>query len=101
MRLDRYLVVSSSRRCRITKKKPALESDEVLISLCLELPDALFKKPIVQARVQIGDGAVTPAEISAEVLLNTKELIERGTGLRVELVPVVLQENRPVNQEGP
>jgi hypothetical protein len=72
-----------------------LASDEIVCNLEMTLPDSLFKKPIIQAKVVIPNNAVTPEALNAEVLLNTKDLLEKGTGLRVELVSVVEKEVPP------
>ena len=80
-----YLIVSSTGKVRLTKTRPALEWNEIAIHLNLSLPEMLFKRPLLSASVIVGDEAVRPVEISPEILINTAELIEQQTGLKVEL----------------
>jgi len=80
-----YLIVSNTGKVRVTKTKPALEWNEIAINLSISLPDLLFKRPLLNANVIVGDDAVRPVEISPEILINTAQLIEQQTGLKVEL----------------
>ena len=80
-----YLIVSSTGKVRTVKSKPALESDEIAIRLGIQLPERLFKRPLLSANVIVDSAAVRPVEISPDVLINTADLIEQQTGLKVEL----------------
>jgi len=59
--------------------------DEVAVSVTLEIPDQMFRKPQINATIRIPDEAATPHEIEAGVLDNVKEAIETSTGLQVVL----------------
>lgn len=85
---NRYLVVSSRGRLRITKRRPSLQDDEILMYLELRLPDRLFTKPTISAKLEIPDKDVPAAEISPEILLMAKDVLERTLGMRIELSPV-------------
>ena len=90
-----YLIVSNTGKVRVTKTKPALEWNEIAINMLVSLPDLLFKRPLLSANVVVGDGAVSPVEISSEILINTAQLIEQQTGLKVELSVVDQGGDRP------
>jgi len=89
MWLERYLIINARGRCRIAKRHPSLRDDEIMLSLSLRLPDSLFKKPIIEAKIEIPEDAVTPAALDAEVLASAREALEKVIGMRVELVPVL------------
>lgn len=80
-----HLIVSSKGKVRVTKGKPALEFDEVAILLGVQLPEALFKRPLIRANVIVDSSAVPVATITPDVVLSTAQLIEQATGMRVEL----------------
>ena len=65
---------------------------EVAVRLEMSLPEILFARPQLQALLTVKDDAVTPHTITPEVLISTKELIERGTGMSVELKVVKPEE---------
>jgi hypothetical protein len=92
--LDRYLVIgyhttgygySGRVSCRITKGKPSLAMDEVAIHLNLELPNSLFSKPLIEGKIVVDEKAVTPTQLSPEILITTAQEIEKQTGMKVEL----------------
>lgn len=72
-------------KARLTNKLPALTSGEVPIKLNVSVPDALFKRPQLQAQITIPESAVTAPVVSAEVLDNVKEVLSQTTGLDVQV----------------
>ena len=90
-----YLIVSSKGKVRVTKTRPGLDWNEIAINLSISLPEMLFKRPLLSANVIVGDEAVSPVEISPEILINTAELIAQQTGLKVELTVVEAGGERP------
>lgn len=80
-----YLIVNSKGQVRVNKSKPSLDSNEVAIHLGIQLPEALFKRPLLDAKVIVGSEAVAPVEISPDVIVNTAAAIEQQTGMKVEL----------------
>lgn len=92
MKTSFYLVVSKSGSVAAKKNKPHLAFDEIAILQNLELPDALFKKPALEATVTIPNEAALPQQIEADVVANVKEAIQQSTGLEVRL-SIVKDEN--------
>lgn len=70
---------------RAAKSMPALAPNEVAIKLNLEIPDALFTRPQLEAKVTIPDDAVAKPVIEAQVIDNVQEIIKQQTGFDVRL----------------
>lgn len=85
MKLKFYLIANSRGGIKTTKSKPDLNWNEVAISCNLELPDALFKKPSMEATIIIPDEAALPQIITAETANNIKEAIEQAAGINVRI----------------
>ena len=81
-----YMIINSKGRVRTTKHKPDLQYDEVAVRLAFALPEIMFARPLLQAKVSVSEAAVAPREISPEVVINTAELIEQQLGMKVQLV---------------
>ncbi len=85
MKEQAYLVIGSTGLRGVRKSKPRLNWDEISIRISLDIPDAMFKRPHVEAFIKVGEEAVRPNEISPEILINTKKLIEQETGMKIDL----------------
>lgn len=81
MKIKKWLTVSDRGACRITKGKPGLDYNEVAIHLEIDLPDALFRKPRLEAKIKVPDEAAASGVISSVVSDEMKEAIEQATGL--------------------
>lgn len=69
---------------RMTKNKPALDGHEIALHLDLTLPDALFEKPSLSAKVVIPDGGAT-YDLSAEVQANIAAAVKQATGITLHI----------------
>lgn len=85
MKVSCYLFVNSVGSVRITKMRTAPKSDEVVIGLDVQLPDALFKKPHLSAVLTIPEEAAIPAELPVDVVANVHEAIRAASGMEVKL----------------
>ncbi len=94
-----WLIIPKFGNPRFRMSKPDLKWDEVAIYIDVELPEALFVRPTLQATVVVKDEAVTPQVLTPDVVVNTAEAIERATGMKVELRVVPPPE--PVVKESP
>jgi len=91
MKLQKWITINSRGSARITKGRPALDADEIAMMLDISLPDALFRKPRLEARIDIPEEAAQAEVITSEVVGNVQEAIESATGLTV-VVNVVKEE---------
>jgi len=80
-----WAVVSRNGSITTRKTRPSVRMDEVAIKIDLEIPNALFEKPLLSAKVKIPSDAVSQPEITAEIQDNVKNLIESATGLNIDL----------------
>ncbi|MEL6363891.1 MAG: hypothetical protein AAFR11_03500 [Pseudomonadota bacterium] len=67
------------------KKKPATGAGEIAIKIDLDLPDALFLKPTLTARVEVPDDHPISTEVDATVKDNLAAILEEQLGLRVHI----------------
>lgn len=87
---DFYIVVHKKRwnalGGRLTIGKPKkLQNGEIAIKLNVKVPDTLFTTPQFEATVSIPYDSVTAPKVSAVVLDNVKEIIEKQTGMSISL----------------
>lgn len=88
-----YLVIGPTGIRAIRKSKPRLRFDEISIRICLDIPNAIFKRPHIEAYIKVGKEAIRPNEISPEIIINTKKLIEQETGMKIDLRIIPHEEN--------
>ena len=85
MKEQAYLIIGPSGIRGVRKSKPQLRFDEISVRIALDIPDTIFRRPHIEAFIKVGEEAVRPNEISPEIFINTKKLIEQETGMRVDL----------------
>ena len=73
---------------RLTKTRPQTAADELAVKLEIEIPDSLFIKPTLEARIQVADTVSGGPVITTEVVDNLAEIIRERTGLAVKLSAV-------------
>lgn len=81
MKVKKWLTINSRGSARLTQSKPGLNWDEISILLDVNLPDALFKKPRLEATINIPEEAAGPDVLNSEVVENVQEAIKTATGL--------------------
>lgn len=74
---------------KVSKGKPGVDWNEIAMRLEINLPDALFSKPALEAVVTIPESVVMTPTIQSETVLNVQSAIETATGMevRISLVP--------------
>ncbi len=70
---------------RITKQKPDTAADEIAVRVVMEIPEALFRRPSLEASITIPAGSSRDAVITAEVQSNIAAIIREQTGLTVTI----------------
>ena len=70
---------------KLTKTKPHTAKDEIAVKLDIEIPDALYFRPTLEAKISVADNASYGAVISTEVTDNIAEIIKQQTGFTVHI----------------
>ena len=81
MKIEKWLTITESGRARLTVVKPDISWDEISILLEINLPNALFDKPRLEAKIDIPEEAAIQNPITSEVVENVQEAIKTATGL--------------------
>jgi len=93
-----YLIISKNGIKGVRKSKPSLRADEIAVKVNLDIPNALFEKPLLEATITI-DKSVAPEKISPEIIINTKDLIEQQTGAKIDFKIISMIEKVEANEE--
>lgn len=80
-----YLVANRRGVHSVRKTKPALNWNEIAVRVEIDLPDVLFQRPHLEAKIVVDKDAVQPVKMTPEILVNTKDLIEQQTGCKIDL----------------
>ena len=81
MKVQQWLTINDRGTGRLTKGKPSISWDEVSVFLDINIPDEIFQRPRLEAKINIPKEAAGPDVISTEVIENVKEAIKTATGL--------------------
>lgn len=100
MNIKKWLTVKSNESARLTQGKPVVGVDEVSILLDINLPDELFRRPRLEAKIEIPQEAAGPETISSEVIENVQEAIQKSTGLTFSINVVNNVEKEERAREG-
>ena len=82
MKCNGYLNINENGSVRFTKGKCSLKWDEIAIRIRLDIPDELFVRPLIEARIEVSKDIV-PKPQPFDLILNTKDLIEESTGAKI------------------
>lgn len=72
-------------KARLANKLPALAVGEVPIKVDVSVPDALFKRPQLQASITVPESSVSSPVIDAVVLDNIQQVLQQQTGMDVKV----------------
>ena len=108
MLLDKYIVIEGRKgrygllrsKVRMVEREPKLKGNEVGLRLRIDLPDALFERPTLQARMSIPEEAVPVVDISPEVTGNIEKIIKEATGLTMAVSVVPFEDEKPDEPAG-
>lgn len=90
MRTQRWLKVFKNGNVETTKNQPNPSADVVIVNLNITVPDALFVRPMLQAKISVPEELVpTPIVVAPEVIAKLEKEIKVATGFTVELVQVL------------
>lgn len=81
MKIQKWLTINSRGAARLTQGKPGIDWNEVSVLLDINLPDELFNRPRLEAKIEIPKEAAGPEVLNSEVVENVQEAIKQVTGL--------------------
>lgn len=85
MKAQRWLICTKAGIDKIVVNDPRpLPFGKVPILLTVEIPDSLFIRPTINAKLIVPDEVPTPPVVTAETLATVQDAFD-GAGLRVEL----------------
>lgn len=95
MKTSCWIVVGSRGGLKLRKSKGSMTMDEVAVRLQLDIPDELFKRPHLEARIRVDPELIMPNQIDPELIINTADLIEKQTGAKIDfrIIPTEDKEN--------
>lgn len=92
MELSNWLVINNKRQAKIYKNKPNLNYNEVAIKLNVNVPDSLFKKPLIEANIKL-NGEYNQ-KLDFEVENDLKDLIETNENLHLVSINIEKPETK-------
>lgn len=85
MKVKFFLVVNDRGTTRTNKTKPDLKLNEVSIAMNLEIPDSVFKRPQLEATIQLAEKDMPVQHIPVEMQDNLRQALEKAAGVHVKL----------------
>lgn len=92
MQINQYIVIKRTGgkyahkySSRLAKNSPGLDSNEIAMKLSIEVPDDIFDKPTLQAKITVPKEAVSRPVIESTVIDNVEQIIKQNTGFEVKL----------------
>ncbi len=109
MRIQKYLVITAHRgrysysgytpKVELKEREPNLDGNEVAVKLDIEIPDAFFKRPQLEARMTIPEEALPKMNITTKVTDNIERLIKDATGLTMKVS--IVEQDKELPYEKP
>lgn len=99
MQISQYIIVKKTGNwrkmytSRMSIETPTLKPDEVAVKVTLSLPDVVFTKPALEAKVTVPESAVSQPIINKETIDNVEQIIKQQTGFSVKLEAITEEEN--------
>ena len=93
MIVQKYLIITSRGNISIREREPRLGANEIALRVALEVPDAIFRRPILRADLKVPREAVPGVAITPEIATNVEQLIKQATGLEM-VVSIVAPEDK-------
>ena len=103
MRIQKFLVITAlksrysgfNHKIEIREKTPSLDGMQIAVKLDIEIPDALFQRPTLEAKMTIPEEAVPKLSLDANVTENISRLIKDATGLTMKVTVVEQEKELP------
>lgn len=85
MTISKYIVINSRGGAKITGREPRLNANEISLRIYLEVPNAMFERPRLEAIMKVPVEAIPRAKITTSLSDNVEKLIKQATGLTMKV----------------
>ena len=79
-------------------REPKLKGNEISLRLLLEIPEAVFKRPKLEAKMTIPEQVIPKNLVTPDVQTNIEKIIKESTGLDIH-VGLIEHEDKKDEQE--
>lgn len=79
----KYLIINNRGGVTIREKEPRLAGNEVALRLELDVPDGLFKRPVLKAVMKVPQESIPKTSITPQITDNIEKIIKEATGLEM------------------
>lgn len=91
MKITKYLIIrgvenryrSMDLKVDLREKEPKLSLNEIALKLELDVPEKLFKRPVLNALIKVPEAAIMGNTITPEITDNIEKIIKETTGLNM------------------
>lgn len=102
MKIEKYLVIGAEKsrygylkeKVELRERVPTLKGNQVSLRLQITIPDAVFKRPQLEASLVVPDTAIAPLNISPEMTDNISKIVKETTGLTIAVKVVEHEEEK-------
>lgn len=70
---------------RATERQPSLVAGEAAIRVTVDLPNSLFTRPLLSAKITVPADKVSPATIEANVADNIAQVVRQNLGIEMKI----------------
>lgn len=81
MIIKKYLCITKKGQTRMTQTSPNLGGSEIAVYLNIEIPDAFFTRPKLEAKITVPSGALPSSSVTATVASDLEKLVKETMGL--------------------
>lgn len=86
MKVNGFLVIGENKSCRFVKTKPSLEWSEIAISLTVNVPDDVFKRPAIHAEITISEDQIATRKILADTVNKVQDALMQTAGIELRII---------------
>lgn len=97
MQINKFLIINSRGGITLREREPNLKGNEIALNLVFDVPDELFKRPVLVAKMAIPQTAVPKSKITPEITTNIEKIVKEATGLN--LVVTVIEQPEESQEE--
>jgi hypothetical protein len=79
----KYLVINHRGNVTVREREPRMAGNEVALRLELNIPDKLFQRPVLEARMSLPAESIPSTKITPKIVDNIEKIVKEATGLNI------------------